>query len=229
MARQKRRLKDAVFEQFARIGKALSSPRRLELVDLLTQAPRTVEALARATAMSVANASQHLQVLRAAGLVEASKEGLFVTYRLANEQVTEFYLSLRSLGENRLAELDRIRREFFTREQVSDSIDSLALVDSKKLLARARKGEVLVLDVRPDEEYRAGHIPGAMSIPTSELKKRLGELPRDKMIVAYCRGPYCVFASDAVEILRKHGLRAVRLGDGVPDWRARGLPVEVSA
>jgi rhodanese-related sulfurtransferase/DNA-binding transcriptional ArsR family regulator len=221
MAPSARRFKDAVFEQFARIGKAMSSPRRLELLDLLTQAPRTVEALAKATGMSVANASRHLQILRAAGLIESNKEGLYVTYRLASDEVLEFHLSLRKLAEARLAEVERVRRDFFSRRGGLDP------VGSKELLARARRGEVLVLDVRPEEEYRAGHIAGALSLPISELERRVSELPGDREIVAYCRGPYCVFAADAVEILRKHGFRAVRIESGVPEWRALGLPVEV--
>jgi rhodanese-related sulfurtransferase/DNA-binding transcriptional ArsR family regulator len=222
VSQRSRKLKDAVFEQFARIGKAMSSPRRLELIDLLAQAPRTVEALARETGMSVANASQHLQVLRSAGLAEANKEGLYVTYQLAGEEVTELYLSLRRLGEARIAEVERIRREYFSQR------DGMEPVDSTELIARARRGEVVVLDVRPDEEYRAGHIPGALSVPVADLERRVSELPGGKTIVAYCRGPYCVFAIEAVEFLRGRGFHAVRLQDGMPEWRARRLPVEVS-
>ncbi len=221
MKSPKRIFKDRVYEQLARIGKAVASPQRLELLDLLSQAPRTVDSLAQEAHLTVANTSRHLQVLRAARLVEAEKDGVFVRYHLADEAVADFFRSLRILAANRLAELDHIARQFFTDR------GTLEPVDRKVLLARARKGQVTVLDVRPQEEYRAGHIPGALSIPLKELKERLAELPRDQDIVAYCRGPYCVLAAQAVELLQQHGFRAVRLEDGVVDWRARGLPVVV--
>ena len=216
-----RRFKDAVYEQFARIGKAVSSPKRLELLDLLCQGPRTVEALAREAGMTVANASQHLQVLRAARLVDAEKEGLFVTYRLADQLVCDFFRAMRLLAETRLAEIEQIKRLFLQRRE------GMEPVDRRALLERVRRGTVTVIDVRPAEEYRAGHIPGAVSIPLKELKPRLAELPKDQEIVAYCRGPYCVLAVEAVEMLRASGFRAVRLEDGVQDWRAEGLPVAV--
>jgi rhodanese-related sulfurtransferase/DNA-binding transcriptional ArsR family regulator len=221
MKSPKRIFKDRVYEQLARIGKAVASPQRLELLDLLSQAPRTVDSLAQEAHLTVANTSRHLQVLRAARLVEAEKDGVCVRYHLADEAVADFFRSLRILAANRLAELDHIARQFFTDR------GTLEPVDRKVLLARARKGQVTVLDVRPQEEYRAGHIPGALSIPLKELKERLAELPRDQEIVAYCRGPYCVLAAQAVELLQQHGFRAVRLEDGVVDWRARGLPVVV--
>ncbi|MCS6925869.1 MAG: metalloregulator ArsR/SmtB family transcription factor [Candidatus Binatia bacterium] len=221
MKSPKRIFKDRVYEQLARIGKAVASPPRLELLDLLSQAPRTVEHLAREAHLTVANTSRHLQVLRAARLVEAEKEGVCVRYRLADDAVADFFRSLRILAASRLAELDRIVRQFFTDR------DALEPVDRKVLLARARKGLVTVLDVRPREEYQAGHIPGAISIPLHELKDRLAELPRDQDIVAYCRGPYCVLAAQAVALLRARGFRAVRLEDSVADWRAHGLPVAV--
>jgi rhodanese-related sulfurtransferase len=215
----KRVFKDRVYEQLARIGKAVASPQRLELLDLLSQGPRTVENLAQEAHLTVANTSRHLQVLRAARLVEAEKEGVFVRYRVADEAVVDFFRSLRVFAAGRLAELDQITRQFFKDR------DALEPVDRKVLLARARKGLVTVLDVRPQAEYRAGHIPGALSIPLTELKERLAELPRDQEVVAYCRGPYCVLAAQAVELLREHGFRVVRLEDGVADWRAHGLPV----
>lgn len=214
-----RRFKDAVYEQFARIGKALSSPKRLELLDLLCQGERTVEALAREAGLSVANASRHLQVLRGARLVEAEKEGLFVTYRLAGEGVGEFFLALRGLAESRLPDLEQITRLFLEEREGLDA------VDRHTLLRLAREGAVTVLDVRPVEEYRAGHIQGAISIPLNELESRLSELPRDQEIVAYCRGPYCVLAIQAVEILRGKGFHVRRLADGVLEWRVMGLPV----
>ena len=217
----KRMFKDRVYEQLARIGKAVASPQRLELLDLLSQAPRTVENLAREAHLTVANTSRHLQVLRAARLIEAEKEGVFVRYRVADEAVADFFRSLRVLAASRLAELDRITRQFF------NDRGALEPIDRKALLTRARKGLVTVLDVRPTEEYRSGHIAGAISLPLHELQERLAELPRDQDIVAYCRGPYCVLAAQAVELLREHGFRVVRLEDGVSDWRAQGLPVAV--
>jgi len=215
-----RRFKDGIYEQLARMGKAVSSPRRLELLDLLCQAERTVEVLAKETGMSLASTSQHLQVLRQARLVEAEKKGLYVTYHLADPVVCDFFRSMRSLAENRLAEIEQITRQFLEGRQ------ALEPVDREVLLKRLRKGEVVALDVRPPEEYRAGHIPGAVSIPLSVLKERLAELPKDQEIVAYCRGPYCVMAVEAVEFLRARGFRASRLEDGVLEWRARGWPVE---
>ncbi|HJY84137.1 MAG TPA: metalloregulator ArsR/SmtB family transcription factor [Candidatus Binatia bacterium] len=219
MKNPKRVFKDQVYEQLARIGKAVASPQRLEILDLLSQGPRTVEHIAREVHLTVANTSRHLQVLRTARLIDAEKEGVFVRYRLADEAVADFYRSLRILAASRLAELDQITRQFFKDR------DALEPVDRKALLARARKGLVTVVDVRPAEEYRAGHITGSMSIPLQELKDRLAELPREQDIVAYCRGPYCVLAAQAVELLQEHGFRAVRLEDGVADWRAHGLPV----
>lgn len=213
--------KGQVYEQLARIGKAVASPQRLEILDLLGQGPRTVEDLARQVHLTVANTSRHLQVLRGARLIEAEKEGVFVRYRLASETVADFFRSLRVLAASRLAELEQVTRQFFRGQEV------LEAVDRKVLLTRVRKGLVTVLDVRPAEEYRAGHIAGAISVPLSELKTRLSELPRDQEIVAYCRGPYCVFAARAVELLQKQGFSAVRLEDGVADWRAHGLPVAV--
>lgn len=213
--------KGQVYEQLARIGKAVASPQRLEILDLLSQGPRTVEDLARQVHLTVANTSRHLQVLRGARLIEAEKEGVFVRYYLASETVADFFRSLRVLAASRLAELEQVTRQFFKGHDV------LEAVDRKALLTRVRKGLVTVLDVRPAEEYQAGHIAGAKSIPLSELKDRLSELPREQEIVAYCRGPYCVFAAQAVELLQKQGFSAVRLEDGVADWRAHGLPVAV--
>ncbi len=215
-----RRLKDRLYEQFARIGKAVASPRRLELLEILAQGERTVEALASETALSVANASHHLQALREARLVEARKDGLYVYYRLADPDVFELSRMIRVLAERRLAEVDRIVRTYLADR------DQLEPIGRQELLERAQAGTVLVLDVRPFDEYRAGHVPGALSVPVDQLERRLRELPPDKEIVAYCRGPYCVLAFRAVEILRARGRAARRLVEGFPEWRAAGLPVE---
>jgi rhodanese-related sulfurtransferase len=220
MAQTSRRFKDAIYEQFARIGSAVGSPRRLELLDLLCQGPRTVEALARQAGQSLANTSHHLQVLRAARLVEAEKEGLFVTYRLAGEEVCTFFQALRGLAESRLAEIERITRTFL------EERGALEPVARDLLLERVRGGEVTVLDVRPREEFEAGHIPGAMSVPLEELERRLSELPQEREIVAYCRGPYCVMSIEAVALLKERGFTAVRMEDGVLEWRAHDWPIE---
>ncbi|MBI3993727.1 MAG: metalloregulator ArsR/SmtB family transcription factor [Candidatus Lambdaproteobacteria bacterium] len=215
-----RDFKDNVYGQLARIGQALASPRRLELLDLLCQGPRTVERLAGQIGMSVAATSHHLQALRGARLVEGAKQGQFVEYRLAGDDVCEFFVRLRGLGESRLAEIEQVTRLYL------ESRNALEPVDRAALLARVRKGEVTVLDVRPAEEYRAGHIPGARSVPLADLKRRLSELPRQGEVVAYCRGPYCVMAVEAVAMLRKAGFKAVRMEEGVADWRARDWPLE---
>ncbi len=210
-----------IYEQLARIGKAVASPPRLELLDLLCQGPRTVEALAREAGLTVANASQHLQVLRSARLVEAEKQGLYVTYRLSDLAVCEFFQKLRALAEIRLAEVESIIR------QLREGPERLEPVKKRTLIGRVRRGEVVVLDVRPPEEYRAGHIPGALSMPLKHLKSHLSKLPRNQDIVAYCRGPYCVLATEAVEVLKAKGFHALRLEDGVPEWRSHGLPVAI--
>ena len=211
--------KDAIYEQFARVGKAVSSPRRLELLDLLCQGPRTVEVLAKESGLTIANASQHLQVLRAARLVAADKEGLYVNYRLADEKVCEFFRSMRLLAESRLAEVEQIKRRFLSGRE------GMMPVDREMLLELVREDAVTVLDVRPSVEYNAGHIAGALSIPLKELQQRLSDLPRDQEIVAYCRGPYCVLSIMAVDMLRAQGFNAVRLEEGIQDFRALGFPI----
>jgi rhodanese-related sulfurtransferase len=208
-----------LFQQVARIGQALGSPPRLALLDMLRQGPRTVEALSREVGLSLANTSQHLKVLRQARLVEAEKQGTFVTYRIADRVVDDFYGALRGLAEARLAEVQHIARVLVEKR------GSLEPVDRHRLLARVQSGEVTVLDVRPAEEYRAAHIAGAVSVPLKELEARLAGLPKGREIVAYCRGPYCVLAPDAVKLLRARGYQAEVLEDGVSEWRARGLPV----
>ena len=221
MTNPNRRFKNAIYEQFARVGKAIASPARLELLDLLCQGPRTVEVLAEEAGMGVANTSQHLKILRAARLIEAEKIGLFVTYQLTDEGVCRFFRSLRALAEERLTEVREITRTFL------EGREGMEPVDRRVLLARVRKGEVTVLDVRPVEEYRAGHVAGALSIPLKALERRLSELPRGKEIVAYCRGPYCVLAVEAVKILRSRGFKAIRLEEDVQGLRAQGFRVTV--
>ena len=215
-----REFKDLIFEQFARIGKALSHPKRLEILDLLAQAERTVEQVARETAMPVANASQHLQVLKAARMVEVRREGLYAHYRLADEGVFRAWRAVRDLGEARLAEVDRVVETYLKDRREMEAVGALGLME------RLADESVVVLDVRPEEEYRAGHVPGALSVPVSSLEAALQVLPKDKEIVAYCRGPYCVFSDEAVTLLRARGYRASRLTEGFPEWRAAGLPVE---
>jgi rhodanese-related sulfurtransferase len=216
-------LKTAIYDQIARIGQATASPSRLELLDLLSQGARTVEALAQQTGHSVATTSHHLQVLRRARLVEAEKAGLYVTYRLADPHVSEFYLDLRRLAESRLAEIQYVTRQYLEKR------GALEPVNNDELVRRVRAGDVTLIDVRPREEYLAGHIPGALSIPVADLGQRVGELRKRRDIVAYCRGPYCVMALDAVELLRRKGFRAYRLEQGVPEWRAQGWRVETGA
>lgn len=212
---------DPLYEQLARLGRALASGPRLALLDLLRQGPRTVEGLARETGLTLANASQHLKVLRQAHLVESEKRGLQVHYRLGGPPVEDFYRALRSLAETRLAEVKQIAQALVERR------DGIEPIDSRRLLQRVRAGEVTILDVRPEEEYRAGHLPGAVSVPLAELRKRWKSLPKGRDVVAYCRGPYCVLAPQAVDLLRARGRRASSLDDGVAEWRARGLPVVV--
>ena len=220
---QGREFKDAIFTQFAQIAAAFSSPKRIEIIDLLAQGERHVEAIARETGLTVANTSRHLQVLKGASLVATRKEGLQVFYRLADPMVLRGYRALQELCEARLAEVSRLVHDYF------GGTDGLEAVEREELLKRARRRDVVVLDVRPPEEYAAGHIAGAVSVPLAELERRLSELPRGRRVVAYCRGPYCVLAAEAVRLLRKRGFTAVRLKDGFPEWREAGLPVEQGA
>jgi rhodanese-related sulfurtransferase/DNA-binding transcriptional ArsR family regulator len=214
-----RRFKDGLYGEFARLGKALASPARLEFLDLLAQSERTVDSLATETGLSLANASQHLKVLRQAGLVESRKNGLFVHYRLSDPSVSDLWAAVRTVAERRLAELEKLVREHF-----GDRSDPEP-VRMDELLTRARSEDVVILDARPVNEYEAGHIAGAISIPTDELQQRLRSLPRDKEYVAYCRGPYCVYADRAVKLLQGSGRRARRLVDGFPEWQSAGLPI----
>ncbi len=216
----KRAFKNQLYEHFARIGKALSSGHRLELLEVLAQGEHSVEALAHETEMSVANASQHLQVLRAAQLVEVRREGIYIYYRLADERVFGMWQAVRQVGEARIAEIDRVVDTYLHDRNL------LQPIGAHELLQRLVDDNVILLDVRPVEEYAAGHLPNARSIPVAELEAHLSELPQDKEIVAYCRGPYCVFADEAIALLRTSGYIARRLEQGLPDWRALGLPVE---
>ena len=214
-----RNFKDALYEQFARIGHALSTPKRLEILDLLGQGERSVEVLAREANLSVPNASQHLRVLRSARLVDSRRDGPYVHYRLADSAVWRLWAALRDLGQLRLTEITELVLSICQDE------GSVNLVDRQTLWRMAQDGEVTVLDVRPAAEFESGHIPGATSIPLEELEQRLFEIPRDQPVVAYCRGPYCVLAIQAVDLLRQHGFSARRLKDGFPEWREDGLPV----
>lgn len=211
--------KPLFFGAFARVGKALGHPTRLELLDLLAQAPRTVDALAHACGASVASTSQHLQTLWRAGLVTREKQGLHVRYQLASDDVVELYASLRRVAARHLAEVEQATRRF-----LDDGTDEP--IDAAALHARMRDGSAVVIDVRPLEEFEAAHLPGALSVPLGALEARLAKLPKRKEIVAYCRGPYCVLAVEAVRRLRASGRRARRLEDGVREWTARGLPIE---
>jgi rhodanese-related sulfurtransferase/DNA-binding transcriptional ArsR family regulator len=213
-------MKRELFEQFAQVGKAVSSPARLELLDLLAQGEKTVELLARQAGLSVTNTSNHLKALRVAGLVAARREGQFVRYTLADPSVADFLRALQAIAEQRLASVREIAKRYLAEPE------SLQPVSARELVELVRADAVVVLDVRPGDEYLSGHIPGAVSIPVDELAGRLAELDAEKEVVAYCRGPYCVFAPRAVEILHAHGFRARRLAEGVPDWRALGLEVE---
>jgi rhodanese-related sulfurtransferase/DNA-binding HxlR family transcriptional regulator len=214
------RFKIPLYEQFARVAKSLANAHRLELVDVLAQGERRVDDLAREAHLSVANTSQHLQNLRRNGLVESRREGTAIYYRLADERVFRLWQAIREVGEVRLAEIDVLVRTFLVDRGDLEAMDALSLQQ------RLGDEDLIVLDVRPGEEHQAGHIPGARSIPVGELASRLSELPADKTIVAYCRGPYCVFADEAVALLRQQGYQAVRLAEGLPDWRAAGLPLE---
>ena len=213
-----RQEKDALFEAIAVMGKAFASPRRLELVDLLAQAPRTVDELARTSGQSTANTSQHLQALHTAGIVTRAREGTSVRYALAGDEVLSLWLAVREVSVARLAEVERAAREY-----LGGDVDAIG---RDELVARMRSGDIVLVDVRPSEEFEAGHIEGARSIPLEELQGRLAELPPDREVVAYCRGPLCAFAPEAVRRLRAAGRNARRLEEGWPEWRLTGRPAK---
>lgn len=215
-----RAFKDSLYAEFAVLGKALANPHRLEMLDLLAQGGRSVEELAREAALSLANASAHLQVLRRARLVEGEKRGLNVVYRLAAPEVYQLWQTLRDVGSMRLAEVDRLVENYLTDRNI------LEAVNKEELLRLLAKEAVTLIDVRPEVEYEQGHIHTARSVPIEKLKQRLAELPRELEIVAYCRGPYCVFADEAVRLLQRNGFQARRLNEGFPEWHAAGYPVE---
>ncbi|MGH7626716.1 MAG: ArsR/SmtB family transcription factor [Gemmatimonadaceae bacterium] len=218
-----RDLKVPLYAQFARIGHAVASPVRIELLDLLAQGEKTVEALAAQSSTGIKNASAHLRVLRQARLVETRRAGTYVYYRLADADVSRFVRELQRLGRQRLTEVEQIARQYL---QDRDELQPVALAELRKLV---RQGNVTVIDVRPRDEYAAGHIPGAVSIPLAELRKRLRDIPKHHDVIAYCRGPYCVLALEAVALLRKRGIRARRSEDGWPAWRLAGHPAATGA
>ena len=217
---RKRSFKNEVYDQFARMGKAFSSASRLELIDLLAQRERTVDELAEETEMSVANTSRHLQVLKKERLVRRRKEGTRAYYRLAGPEVYRAWRAMRAMAESRLSEIEETVQRYLTDR------DQLEALSPRELEERLDRDDVIVVDVRPEEEYETGHIPGARSIPVDQIEEHLGELPEDKDIVAYCRGPYCVYSDDAVRHLREEGRSAYRLTEGLPDWTVEGRPVE---
>lgn len=218
-----REFKDAVYEQFARVASAFASPKRLEVVDLLAQGPRSVESIAEQTSMTVANTSRHLQVLRNAGLVTSSRDARRVVYRIADPTVVAGYRALREVAEARIAEVRYLAEAFF------GEVDGVEPLDVAQLLERSGRGGVVVVDVRPPEEFVAGHIAGALSVPLAELSGRIAELPVGSTVVAYCRGPYCVLSAEAVRQLRSAGVPALRLEAGVDEWRRAGRPVALGA
>lgn len=218
MANQ-RMVKDLLYEQVARLAKAVASPKRLELIEVLCQGAKTVEQLALDTELSVKLASAHLKELKASRLVEAQREGKYMIYRLVDNHVADLWVMLRELAEERLLELQAAMQQLVERP------DELKPVDSGDLLARAQRGEIVIIDVRPGAEFQFAHLPYARSLPLAELKQRLHELPSDKTIVAYCRGPFCMMAKEAVDLLRKEGLQGIRMGSGVAEWRLQGLPL----
>lgn len=217
-----RELKHQLYEQVARIGKAVASPKRLELIELLCQGEKTVEMLAAQSEISIKLASAHLKGLRQARLVDSRKDGKYVLYRLASTGVADLWVNLRTQAQERLVELQ------MALQTIVEDRDALLSLDETSLLRKAKTGEVVILDVRPQEEFDSAHLPHARSLPISELKKRLADLPKNVPIVAYCRGPFCLMARDAVDLLRRKGHRALHLTDGVAEWRARGLPVEMA-
>lgn len=220
MAKNKRELKDLLYEQVARIGKAVASPKRLELLELLAQGEKTVEALAEELSIDIKLTSAHLKVLRGANLVQNRRDGKYVVYSLSGDDVAQLWVLLRLVGEEHLVELQMALR------QLISAPDKLVQTERAELLAQARRGEVVMLDVRPQAEYAEAHLPYARSMPLAEIERRLAELPKDREIVAYCRGPFCLFSDEALKLLGRKGYRARKLNDGVAEWQAAGMPLE---
>src|SRR5574340_1766562 len=218
----KRQTKDLLYEQVSRIGKAVSSPKRLELLELLAQGEKTVDALAAEASLDIRLASAHLKVLKEARLVEARREGRFIAYRLSGDDVSALWVNLRTVAEEHLVELK------VEMERIFAAPEKLDAETRRSLLEKARRGDVVVIDVRPSAEYETGHLPSARSMPLDEIQQRLKELPADRDIVAYCRGPFCMMSAEAVELLREHGFRAHKIADGTPEWQAAGLPLAES-
>ncbi len=218
----KRQIKDAIYGHLASLTKALSSPKRIEIIDLLCQGEKTVEAVSEQAHLGLKNASAQLKELKAARLVDSRKDGKYVYYRVADPSVAQFWIRLRTFGHDRVSEIQKITEDALSGPEV------LEQMNRKTLLAKVKKGEVVLIDVRPTDEYEAGHLPFAISVPASEIPKHLKTLSKKKEVVAYCRGPYCFFAKEAVETLRKHGFKAFNLKDSVHDWSEHGLPIERS-
>jgi rhodanese-related sulfurtransferase len=215
-----REIKDVIYGHFAALTKALSSPKRIEIIDLLCQGEKTVEAISAQAAIGLKNTSAQLKELKAARLVEARRDGKYVYYRLADQSVADFWITLRTFGHQRITEIRKITQE------AMDTPDALEEMTRKELLARAKRGDILLLDVRPTDEFEAGHLPFAVSVPIGKIAAHLKSFPKHKTIVAYCRGPYCFFAKEAVELLRRRGFRASQLKDSIHDWRGAGFPIE---
>jgi len=215
-----RLFKDSVFEQFARIGQIFAAPKRLEIIDILAQGERDVESLGREGGMSVANVSRHLQILKSSRMVVSRREGVRIFYRLSDDDIFDCWRNLQKIAEKRVSEIGEVSRLFMEERK------SLETISISELWERIQNNDVVVLDVRPEEEYRQSHIPNSLSIPLSQLQNRLGDLPTDIEVVAYCRGPYCVLSPEAVAMMKRAGIRAIRLNEGLPDWQRAGLPVE---
>jgi rhodanese-related sulfurtransferase len=220
---EKREFKDKVYTILSGLVKAMANPHRLEIIDLLGQAERSVEEIAAETCMSIANASQHLQVLKQSGLVQIRRHGNFIHYSLANDNVYKSWKDLREIGMESLSEVDRIVKDFRAKK------GSFEAVRMEELVSRMKSSNIILLDVRPEQEFKAGHIPNSINIPIDQLPDRIGELKKAKQYIAYCRGPFCVFADDAVQFLIQYGFKAKRLEEGFPDWKISGLPVEYAS
>ena len=217
---QGREFKDLIFEQFAKVAQAFSAPKRLEIIDILAQGERDVDSLSRQVSMTIANTSRHLQILKQARLAESRREGVRIIYRLADDDVVQCWMNLQLLAEKRSSEIREVTRMFF------EERDTMEPITKNELLNLIQNNEVIVLDVRPAVEYKTEHISGALSIPLSELNKRINEIPKSRNVIAYCRGKYCVLSAEAMSILKSAGIKAIRLKDGFPEWKQAGLPVE---